>query len=501
MARRGAFAGGTRAQSETVGVALLLGLTILGTVAVVAFGAAALTDTEQRSQVQRAQQVMTLFDSQAAQVAVGDSTVQTVELGGSGGTYRVDPGAGTVNITHFNHTGTGDNATLLETTALGAVIYENGDTTVAYQGGGVWRTHRSGNATMISPPEFHFRGATLTFPIIVTEGDGSVSGRATAVVDESLRARPVYTNASASYPNGDDYTNPITDGTVVVEIESAYSRAWGAYFDDRTEGNVTYPDADTVRIELIGVGDLGEFDMPGEGGSINVPGAEGGHSVDEFSITVRPDDEDSADFANLQWSMYAQEGDQRFELHLSKGSGTGCPGTDREADATIYYSDDGGTTYHGWKAVDAFDAKCDDLDGDGDEEIYFEITLVDDENGIDGSGDYEPGDVNLTYQSLSKSDLEHFSLSGATLASPTLDGHGGAGWEPETPAVGDELTTDMLVNHYFGELPNEFALTVDDKNSDTINEDASSGILHTTGAGKFVTFLHVTENRIRVRLR
>jgi hypothetical protein len=236
--------------------------------------------------------------------------------------------------------------------------------------------------------------------------------------------------------------------------------------------------------------------MPGDDGSITVSGATGDHSTKNYSITLRPDDSDSADFNNLQWSMYVEEGDQQFEMHLKKSGSGSC--SDIKADLTIYYSEDGGATYQGWHADDAYEAECDDLDGDGDDEIYLEAVFVDDKNDNDDFVEIETDDVNLTNTSLSSNDLEHFNPNGDLESSTTFDGHGD--WEPETYSAGDEETVDRLVNHYFAELPSEFDLTVDDKNSDTVNEEASSGELVTGGSGRYVTFLHVTENEVEVDL-
>lgn len=490
-----------RAQTATVGFALLVVVTVTSVAMLVSLGGGTLTDMERTAHVERAQQGMGVLDAHATRVTAGESSLWTVDLGATGaGSYRIDPGAGSVSIVHRNYTGTGVDATILEPTTLGAVVYENGPTTLAYQGGGVWRTDGSGDATMVSPPEFHYNGATLSLPVVVVHGQGAVSGRATVVVESGSGGTPVYPNTSTTYPDGTPHRNPITNGTVVVEVESAYATGWGAFFESRTSGTVTYPAPDTVRVELVGVDDLGAFEMPGEGGSVTVPGAEGGHSVTEFSITIHPDDTDAADFNNLQWSMHAETGSQQFELHLSKGTNSGCGADPLTVDATVYYSDDGGDTYHGWYSPGAYRGQCADLDGDGDEEIFVELSLVDDEDGDGVTDDPEPADPEFIYQSLTSGHLEYYNPGGAALATPTLGGHG-ASWEPTAPVPGDTLSGDRLLGHYFGQLPNEFALTVDDTNADSVNEGASYGVLHTTGSGKFVTYLHASENNVTVRLR
>jgi len=511
---------GYRGQSSPVGYALVLGVVVVAVVTTVALGSAALNDAQGESAVARAEQTMTLFDSQTAQVALGDSSVHSIGLGGTQGTYAVDPDAATMSIVQLDCDDDGnddgdsvvtgmsgdDDAYVMDPVDLGRVTYTTGSTTLAYEGGGVWRKDRQGEARMVSPPEFHYRGATLTLPIVLTRGSGGASGTgARATVTDAGGPVQVFPQSTDSFPSrcgGESFTNPVEDGSVYVQVESEYAQAWGKYFQTRTEGVVTYPADDIVRVELVSLAQVGAFQMPGEGGVVPVSGSAGEHSVEEFSITLRPDDTDSANFNNLQWSMYAENGDQRFEVHLRKSGSGGCPTPGITADMTIYYSDDGGTTYHGWEKADAFETECADLNGDGDDEIYMEATFVDDQDG-DGDPENDPlsDEVELEYVSLSQSELLYFKPNGAIVDPVTLGGHS-VGWESETydPGTGDSETVDRLFNHYFAEFPEEFDLVVDDKNSDSINEGGSSGRLFTGGSGRYVTYIHVTQNEVTVEI-
>jgi hypothetical protein len=529
-----------RGQSAPLGMALLLGLMLIGTTAVVAFGSTALSDTQQQSDLAKAEQTMTLFDSQTAQVALGDASIQTVNFGQAEGNYEVRPNTGTISIVQHDcndsgsnddsddivdNSSTDDDAYILSPRDLGEVVYTKEGKTIAYQGGGVWRKDNNGGSTMISPPEFHYRGATLTLPIIMTRGSGAGSGSLSAQVEAGETA-PVFPHPTEVFPNGslawsnrnsglcwedgeeEPFENPITDGNVTVRIQSEYADAWGRYFETRTEGEVKMVADDEVHINLVSLGQVGDFQMPGEGGSVTVAGASDGHEVEEFNVTLRPDDADAAQFNNLQWSMYAEEGDHRLEIHLTKsGSGDSCDGgsTGTTADMDLYFSDDGGDTYEVWHADSAFEAHCDDLNGNGDDDqIVLKAHFVDDP---DGNGDYEEddgGDPSLEYTDKSGiSGLNYFNIQGSDgPADPAqLDGHG-ASWESfsATPNNGDTNTTDRLINHYFAEMPSEFDLVVDDKNSDTINEGSSGGTLVTGASGRYVTYLHVTRNEVEVEL-
>jgi Tfp pilus assembly protein PilX len=538
---------GNRGQSAPVGIALLLGLVILGTTAVVALGGAALSDTQEQSNIARAEQSMTLFDSQAAQVALGDSETQTVDLGQSDGTYSVDPDAGEISIIQLdcddngtNDDGddtaggsptaslsTDDDAYILSPTSLGSFTYETRDGTLAYQGGGVWQKDSSGGVAMVSPPEFHYRGATLTLPVVLTRGSSGASGNPRATVTRGSTTR-VFADSSQQFPDrceqsGDEYfTNPVADGTVVVRVESEYAKAWGEYVESRTSGLTSYKDTDgdgdtdVALIRLISLGTIGEFAMPGEGGAKQISGASGGHETETYSVTLKPDGADSAEFDNLQWSMYVEEGTYQMEVHLRRGSGSDgdCSdgNTDLHADLDIYFSPDGGDTYYGWHKDDAYAAECENYDtSDPEDEIKLTADFADDEDGNGDGGTYKPwtdtdeNDPELEYVDKNNmNNLVHFTINGDTPSDPyTIDGHGGDDpWEPSdyTKNNGERETVDRLINHYFAELPSEFELTVDDKNSDTISEAGSAGEIRTRGSGRYVTYLHVTTNEVEVEV-
>ncbi|MDX1746640.1 MAG: hypothetical protein R3324_11935, partial [Halobacteriales archaeon] len=281
-----------RGQTETIGVVLLLAMTIIGTSAVVAFGGTALDEAKLVSQNRGTAHTMTQFDSRAALVALGDSDVQTFSLGNSGeGSYYVDEDAGWINISHYNRSGNG-NAEEILNKSLGAVVYETPDSVIAYQGGGVWQGTGQ-NSTMVSPPEFHYRSATLTFPLIRVVGSDSASGEVDARITPETRGIRVYPHPTRTYAVGpaDPYQNPIQEGEVRVTIHSTYYKAWAEYFRTRSSGDLTVHDNnDTVELTLLSTGTLGDFDMPGEGNAVQVRGLGNSHQITNFTISLIDDD-------------------------------------------------------------------------------------------------------------------------------------------------------------------------------------------------------------------
>lgn len=227
-----------RAQASVLGVILVFGMMIVGAVVVVVLGASAVGDSQNALSEQRAEKTMTKFDASAAQVALGQSGLQQVAFGSADSNrVTVDSDTGRVEVAIDN--GTHDRTLLNET--LGAVRYDVADTTVAYQGGGVWR-REDGGSLMVAPPEYHYRDRTLTFPVVRVTGDAQSgpSGRFT------IRGR----NRDRIYPNGTN-RNPLSDGEVRVTVTSDYHQGWKSFFERRTEGDVRHdPDNRTVRVDL-----------------------------------------------------------------------------------------------------------------------------------------------------------------------------------------------------------------------------------------------------------
>ena len=231
---RGATA--ERAQSEVLGTVLLLGLTVAVVGTTVALGATALDDSQRTADLQRVEGAMTQVDSKASLVAHGGSPSQRVSMEvGRGAGFRVDEGAGTMRIEVETENGTYTNET-----TLGAIIYERGGDEIAYQGGGVWRANADG-ARMVSPPEFHYRGDTLTLPLVTVAGEGDLSDSVT--ISES-DGGPTGLFAS------EDVSNPLLGGNVTITVESEYAEAWGRFFESRTEANVTQLSSDEVQVEI-----------------------------------------------------------------------------------------------------------------------------------------------------------------------------------------------------------------------------------------------------------
>lgn len=232
-------------QSNTLAVVLLLGITITGTGTIVAFGATALEATQSEADIGQAEQAMTQLDSRASLIAHGSSNVQRASIDTQSGAGLQVTDGGQITIEKLNETTGVVEATILNA-SMGAVVYERSGTTVAYEGGGVWRKPpRSNGSVMISPPEAGYESGTLTLPLVLVRGEAD-SGDLT--LRQAGPSTGYYPNSSVSPAR----TNPLDEGKVNVTVTSEYYRAWGSYFAERTAGNVSYNDPNqTVEIELV----------------------------------------------------------------------------------------------------------------------------------------------------------------------------------------------------------------------------------------------------------
>ena len=234
---------GERAQSEVLGTVLLLGLTIVVVSSTVALGSVALADSQQTADLQRVEGAMTQLDSKASLVAHGGSPSQRLQMDvGQTADFRVDEDAGWMRIEVNTTDGEND---VNVTRSLGAVVYERGGETVAYQGGGVWRS--AGDGTwMVSPPEFHYRGqdgtATLTLPLVTIEDSDGRLGDTVHVSETGRTSERLFPSENGS--------NPLVGGNVTVTVQSEYAGAWGRFFESRTSATVTEVSDERVQVKL-----------------------------------------------------------------------------------------------------------------------------------------------------------------------------------------------------------------------------------------------------------
>lgn len=239
-----------RGQSEVISVILLLAIVVLGVTAVVAAGTAVIDQTRDRAEVRAGERGIAAYDSDMSSVAFSQSDTQVTDLGldANEGEMRYDD-SGWLRV-EVDSEASGREVVVNE--SLGAVEYRKGDTTVAAQGGGVWRSDGDGSV-MRSRPEFHYRQRTLTLPLISFDGETGLTSRLRTTRD----AEPIQ-----QYPDPENgFLNPPDSGSVTITVQSEYYEAWGRYFESETSAFVSYDDArDRVTVTFLVLPDRNTFD-------------------------------------------------------------------------------------------------------------------------------------------------------------------------------------------------------------------------------------------------
>ncbi|MFD1587291.1 hypothetical protein ACFR9U_09865 [Halorientalis brevis] len=523
------LSGDARGQSSPLGYLLVIAVVLAGTIAVVSLGTTAMESTRGQSELQRAEHSMTLFDSRTAMVALGASNTQTISFGQDSGSFTTEPDAGWIALKHHNYS-ENDNVEVLYNESLGKLLYTNGKTEIAYQGGGVWRKDDVGDAMMVSPPEFHYRRATLTLPIIRVRSDSEGSSTSRVSVSRTSPEQSVYPNATSAtvdavgapynHTSGPkQYENPIENGTVYAWVNSEYYEGWAEYFRQRTTGNVTvYDNNQTVRLELVSFGGApGQFTLPQAGDSVDAGGISDGHPINEFDVTL------DIEQNKPHFSFYATEEGKEFEIHVYSdvNPNNACSDPDEDVYVGVYYHDgDGSTEYESFEtavdpdSVSGMNWQCSGGDLKLHVDFLSSIPMEYDEIGSKGDNDPNIDDPNCG------------TSTGVTLGNKyAFNEHmqdcDGNGWElrdtatwdehedtvSDEPAeydegAGDTESMNAVVNHYLQLTGPDVDLIAKTGpgNSDPINEPASRGALNydETKGSEFIAFLHVTENDVQV---
>jgi flagellin-like protein len=227
-----------KAQSEIIGVILILGITFASIGVILLLGQPVLSDATNDATVDRVQNEMVTLDARLTAVSRGTSVNESLSFSLEGGTLRSDSDATRLNVTL-------EDGTEVYNRTIGNIEYENGDTAIAYEAGGIWRRNTlTGGSFMVSSPDFDFDGETLTLPVYNVTTDIGYSGPRNIPVRGG--------NNTRYYPDATD-KNPV-DGNVTVTVETDYYRAWERYFENELRGNATVNEtANEVKAELLAI--------------------------------------------------------------------------------------------------------------------------------------------------------------------------------------------------------------------------------------------------------
>ncbi|QSG02650.1 DUF7289 family protein [Natranaeroarchaeum sulfidigenes] len=221
-----------RGVAHVLGVILMAGFAITVAATVAVAGASMFADSQSQIETSQVESSFSSLAADASELEDGESV--EFDLGTADGQLEVRE-SGELKIYHEGTDGTTDVYTEEngDPVTINSLVYENEDgNTVAYQAGGVFRQHGSGSS-LVSAPDFYYRDNALSFPIQKVDGDISSSGTLSGELELQREDRhyPVYDN--------DDKSNPLSGGTVYVEMESEYCQAWEDYFSQQTRGSIS----------------------------------------------------------------------------------------------------------------------------------------------------------------------------------------------------------------------------------------------------------------------
>lgn len=326
-----------KAVSEVVGYAIILGISITGVAMIVLVGVPSIYKLQDMSIVRNVEQTFTMSGSQASGTLLGDAPQRVVNINPGGGVVTVEP----------NRTGMESyivvksaNGTFNITVPMGKVKYNYGDRIIGYEGGGIWSKYPSGGSVMVSPPEFHFDGRTLTFSVLTVNGNTTFGGKGTAAVTFKKNSTMVL------FPNttiDKNRTNPLNfsnSGKIYVNVTSEFYDAWADYARSLSYTSIRTDSTNrTASIELRVVPST-------LGGStvitnpIGFPGLDPANPapLDNFSFKLIPPGKkvgNNMKYDKLNWDMRARSGNKTLIYYFKSDDWK----VDNKVDLLIGYLD------------------------------------------------------------------------------------------------------------------------------------------------------------------
>ncbi|VVB87816.1 Uncharacterised protein [uncultured archaeon] len=230
------------AVSETVGYSFILGIVIIaiGVMTVVAYPI--LLNIQDTAFMEAESEALTMLNGRINMVALGATPSQVTRMDLNGGIMNVSTTGNRLSIIVANETGY---QVEIFNKSLGKVEYAVNDNIIAFENGGMFRKYPDGDPVMIAPPEFHYNGETLTFPILRIDNAASAGGKGVINIYSTSADPPsrVYPNVTSNF-----FINPLVGKQIKIRLKSDYYKAWAKYIEERTE---VVPLADDINHEVL----------------------------------------------------------------------------------------------------------------------------------------------------------------------------------------------------------------------------------------------------------
>ncbi|WP_292469986.1 hypothetical protein [Methanolobus sp.] len=245
------LSGNKFAVSSVIGIIVMLAITLLSIGIMLLYTMPAIDSMQDMAKAQKIEQAFTVFDSRTSKAALGESPLQTTGLSLMGGNVEVRGEEDAYNESRIMIIGLSADSTWYNefynnsgywnawadyknktdfagfNASMGKIVYTYNDRIIAYEGGGVWSKYPTGGTIMISPPEFHFNGETLTLPIMQIKGNTSIAGTTDASISIASSNDP-----EILFPNtilNSIFVNPLDVDKIIIYIQSEFYDGWADY--------------------------------------------------------------------------------------------------------------------------------------------------------------------------------------------------------------------------------------------------------------------------------
>jgi hypothetical protein len=488
------------AVSSVIGISIILVISLLSIGLMLLYTVPLISETQDMAKAQKAEQAFTVFDSRTSKASLGESPLQTTALTLMGENVAVHGNDNSYNesrimiislsstLTWYNdfysQRGTWNAWKNYEdepdfagfNASMGKVRYSYGDRTIAYEGGGVWSRYPSGGTVMISPPEFHYNGETLTLPIMKVNGNDSSGGNSNVNINVRSSNTPVVLYPNTDPNTGDDnFTNPLNCEKILIYINSEFYDGWAEYAETLTTTTAMLDHRNkTAIIEMDTLPPMGTFPLRDSFkiGRLNQSNDTPIANLSFYFEDVAPE---GSNFNSLETYVTATSGKKTLYYEIKK--------TTIEQ---ITYSDAAvGNNEERWVSTNSPNS-------------IFEVYI--DDSYIDKNKKGKSKKANTTFDLVSDTYLLKYASKDKEFS-----------WDQVSPTTmtpnltvsnGDVQSLDSITQHYMKLLAQDGTIKCtwsQKKNEKIIVEDSTYTLIY-DGGGGVLTYLHITSNELNVTL-
>lgn len=455
-----------KAASEIIGHVIILSITIIGISMITLYGVPAIYTLQDTANVRNVEQAFTVLDSRASRAILGESPLQITNINLGGGTLLIEP----------NSTGKesymvikSQNGTFVPITIpMGRLKYQLEDRIVAYEGGGVWSKYPTGSL-MISPPEFHYNGVTLTLPVINISGSTSTGGKGVTGVFFRRNA-PVVLYPNSNFANRTNPVNGNISGKIYVNITSDFYDAWADYarglgYTKVTENSSKREAGIELTIVPSTLGGITSVPDP-----ITIRGLDPSNQTPLSNFSFRIETPTSG---NLNWDIRTKSGNKRLIFYLDEVSGN-------KVDLYIGYQDDGqgyDDPAETWKGIGNFTVEADG---------YVNVDLLNSSINLTYTGAPDIGTTSSCSDTtkIRKSDFNETDFS----------------WDGVEINENDYKSLYAITQHYIWKMAQDGDISFEQCSPSGKGPAGGSTMLINYRASGALSYMHISENRADVSI-